>query len=87
LLGRGVGGYGGKVLNVRGEGVVKCGNRGTWYKKKLAPISNLKMFTIQRKKSWYVVLKKLAPISNLKMFTIQRKKSWYVVLKKASTNL
>ena len=27
-------------------------------KKKLAPISNLKMFTIQRKKLWYVVLKK-----------------------------
>jgi len=52
-------------------------------KKKLAPISNLKMITIQRKKSWYVVLKKkLAPISNLKMFTRQRKKSWYVVLKK-----
>jgi len=35
------------------------------------------MFTRQRKKSWYVVLKKLAPISNLKMFTIQRKKSWW----------
>jgi len=45
---------------------------------KLAPISNLKMFTIQRKISWYMVLKKkLAPICNLKMFTRQRKKSWY----------
>jgi len=32
-------------------------------KKKLAPISNLKMFTIQRKKSWYVELKKA--ITNL----------------------
>jgi len=48
-----------------------------------APICNLKTFTLQGKKSWYVdswyvVLKKLAPMSNLKMFTVEGKKSWYV---------
>jgi len=55
--------------------------------KKTGTYLNLKMFTIQRKKSWYVVLKKkLAPISNLKMFTIQREKSWYVEKGKYSRN-
>jgi predicted O-methyltransferase YrrM len=43
-------------------------------KKKPAPISNLKMFTLQGKKSWYMVLKKTGTYLNLKMFIIQRKK-------------
>jgi hypothetical protein len=32
--------------------------RGTWYKKKLAPNCNVKMFTIQGKNLGYVVIKK-----------------------------
>ena len=72
---RGVGGNGGKVVNVwvrssAGEVWTEVGTSGT--NLKTIDVNNARQNSLVRG-----IKKKLAPISNLKMFTIQRKESWW----------